>query len=784
MDYVSPGASQLFIFGSGQTFVETSLTTCGNTDTDGNRDLQATIETQDDTDLEGTANATVTILDDDGPATLQFALASSTSPEGSNNLQIPITRAGGTGATVGVSCTITPVAPATGADYNATSPQVLSFGPGETTKNCVIASLVSDAITEATDAVLLTLSLPTGPAGTALGAQTTHTLTISDASSGVFDYTSSNFNVTEGAGPASLQVTRTGGTAGTVTLNCNVTAGGTATNPSDYEDNSVSVTFGPGETTDSCIFPIENDSISETTETVLFGLSIVTGTASISGQTTTTLTVYDDDGIGTFSLSSATYAGTEGAANNVIVTVNRLSTTGSASVDYATSNGTAVAGLDYTSTSGTLNFVNGEASKTVTIPIINDINPEGAETFTFALSNPSAGATLGSPASAVITIGDNDGGVTVTGLVPASGPPAGGNPVVITGTGFEFSCSVTFGGVTASRLSGSTVSSTQMTYVAPEHNIGTVDVVVTCGVVSSPDSAADNYTYTAGPTITSLTPSSGPGTGNTSVTITGTNFVNVTDVNFGSVDAIDYVVTSSTTISAIAPPGAAGVVRVSVTSTGGTSPDTSADDYTYTSTGSIPVITSISPSSTPINTSGTSVTITGTNLLGATSVTFGGVAGTIQSVSNTQIVVTAPSRATTGTVEVVVTVPSVGSNTTTGSQNDFTYGTPPGSTQTVTLYVRWTLLAWQGPTMNALAALQGNDSNPQMNDVSGIVTAIYWWNAAGTGCPTGQTQCWFAFFPDGVNIPGANDFSQLVHDEAYWFANGTSAATQWIYPKQ
>src|SRR5262249_44467695 len=85
------------------------------------------------------------------------------------------------------------------------------------------------------------------------------------------------------------------------------------------------------------------------------------------------------------------------------------------SVNYATSNGTALAGSDYTATSGTLNFAAGETSKTFTIPITNDTAVENPETVTLTLSNPTRGATPASAATATLTIiSDDTSGQPVT----------------------------------------------------------------------------------------------------------------------------------------------------------------------------------------------------------------------------------------------------------------------------------------------------------------------------------------------------------------------------------
>ncbi|HXM36722.1 MAG TPA: M12 family metallo-peptidase, partial [Pyrinomonadaceae bacterium] len=120
----------------------------------------------------------------------------------------------------------------------------------------------------------------------------------------------------------------------------------------------------------------------------------------------------------TMQFNAANYPVNEGAGS-VVVTVTRPGdVSAAASVDYATSNGTASVGSDYAAAAGTLHFAAGDAVKTFPIFIIDDAYVEGPETINVALSNPTGGA-LGAQSSATVTIIDND-------VAPPSGNPLEG----------------------------------------------------------------------------------------------------------------------------------------------------------------------------------------------------------------------------------------------------------------------------------------------------------------------------------------------------------------------
>jgi len=92
----------------------------------------------------------------------------------------------------------------------------------------------------------------------------------------------------------------------------------------------------------------------------------------------------------------------------------------------------------------------------------------------------------------------------------------------------------------------------------------------------------------AAPTLSALSPTSGPTAGGTLVTLTGSNFTGASAVSFGATPAATFTVVSSTQITAVSPAQAAGPVNVRVTTTAGTSENTAADDFTYTESSTAP----------------------------------------------------------------------------------------------------------------------------------------------------------------------------------------------------
>ena len=115
----------------------------------------------------------------------------------------------------------------------------------------------------------------------------------------------------------------------------------------------------------------------------------------------------------TLQFGQAGYSTTEGAEIAVVNVTRSGDTSGTASVDYVTSDGTARQRTDYTMASGTLSFAAGETSKTLSVLIADNAYVDGSRTINLGLSNPT-GATMGAPNEAVLTISDNDSAAPAT----------------------------------------------------------------------------------------------------------------------------------------------------------------------------------------------------------------------------------------------------------------------------------------------------------------------------------------------------------------------------------
>ena len=191
---------------------------------------------------------------------------------------------------------------------------------------------------------------------------------------------------------------------------------------------------------------------------------------------------------------------------------------------------------------------------------------------------------------------------TVTAITPNSGTTNGGTAVTITGTGFLAGASVKLGGSSATGVT--VVNSNAITAITPAHAAGAVSIVVTNTDAKS-GTLTNGYTYAGpqsnpAPTVTAITPNSGPTNGGTSVTITGTGFLSGVTIKLGGTSATSVALVNSTSITAVTPAHAAGAVSLQVTNTDAQS-GTLTNGFTYAApAGTLALTTVVSGLSNPV----------------------------------------------------------------------------------------------------------------------------------------------------------------------------------------
>jgi hypothetical protein len=290
-------------------------------------------------------------------------------------------------------------------DYTGSS-GTLTFGPGVTSRTLTVP-IVRDAVHEASETLLLRLSDATGP-GSALEAQHTAVVTILDNDPApLLQFGAPRYAVKEGSGAATLTVRRVGSRANEATVDY-ATKDGTAQAGADFAQATGTLTFGTDVVTQTLAIPIVDDPNPEASETldVTLGNPQPGSGATLGNLTATRVTITDNDqGL---QFSAASYMAAESAPRAVIAVRRSGGTTGTLTVDYAVTGGTATGGSDYSLAPGTLSFGPGQALRTFAVTILNDADAEGSETVELALSGYSPPTAQGALGTAVLTITDTE----------------------------------------------------------------------------------------------------------------------------------------------------------------------------------------------------------------------------------------------------------------------------------------------------------------------------------------------------------------------------------------
>ncbi len=376
--------------------------------------------------------ATVTIHDggpeDADATTVSIAATDATGSEpGTDDGQFTVTLAGGKLApNGGVTVTYTVGGSATpGSDYTALSGTVTI--PAGQSSAIILVDVLNDDIVELPETVVVTLTGTDHPGVTIAATENTAIVTISDDIEPGSDATTVSIAATDavgsepGADNGLFTVTLAGGKlAPTGGITVNYTVSGTATAGTDYTALTGTVTIPAGASSATILVDVLDDNIVEAAETVIVALTS-TNHAAVTvdrANNAATVTINDDDPT-TVSIAASDATGSEPGTDDGAFTVTlaggKLAPAGGIAVTYTVA-GTATAGADYTTLTGTVTIPAGQSSATILVDVLDDNVVETPEAVILTLTGTNhAGATIhATNNTATVTIDSSDDNTTVS----------------------------------------------------------------------------------------------------------------------------------------------------------------------------------------------------------------------------------------------------------------------------------------------------------------------------------------------------------------------------------
>lgn len=361
----------------------------------------------------GFSQSPFTITDDDqSKGTLTLLSANYVVNENVTNAVVTVIRTNGSYGSVSVSYATVPGGTATAADYQSRS-GTLVFANGQTNKTFTIP-ITDDSVVELDETIAINLAAVTG--GATLGlANAVVTIIDNDTPGGKLNFSSATFGTNESAGTALITVTRSGSSAGSLTVFASAT-NGSAISPVDFTAVTNQLTWASGDITPkTLVVALTDDLIVETNETVslrLFTATLngTTNPASLGPVTNATLSIVNDDLRGLVRFSTTNYIANENGGPATITVVRTGGSAESVTVNYTTLDDTATNGVDYATAAGSLSFGAGEVSKSFDVTINNNLteNTGASKIIKMILFSGSPTGTLGNPIAAQITLVDDE----------------------------------------------------------------------------------------------------------------------------------------------------------------------------------------------------------------------------------------------------------------------------------------------------------------------------------------------------------------------------------------
>jgi uncharacterized repeat protein (TIGR01451 family) len=284
-----------------------------------------------------------------------------------------------------------------GLDYTAVPSTTINFSAGGSLTQTAVVTVTGDLMFEPDETFTVTLSTPVN--GDISDGEASGTILNEDAPPALTVASVTNFE-TAGTFPFTVTLSVVSGQDASVSYS---TSDGTAAAGSDYTATSGSLTIPAGSATGVISVTVLDDALPESTET--FTLTLSSPVSATIGSGTAVGTIIDDENPP--NIISVTDVTAGEAAGLVTFTLSLDTVSGSdVLVDYASNDGPAAAGQDYTAVAGTLTIATGTLSNTVSVPILDDNLDEMTETFTLDLSNAVNAVII--DAQGISTILDDD----------------------------------------------------------------------------------------------------------------------------------------------------------------------------------------------------------------------------------------------------------------------------------------------------------------------------------------------------------------------------------------
>ena len=277
-------------------------------------------------------------------------------------------------------------------------------------------------------------------------------------------FVASELLVEAGSGLALIRVRRTGNLSTTTSVSY-ATSNGTAIAESDYAATFGTLTFLPDEDEKSFgVTILVNPNQTANSVSLNLILREPTGGATLGPLDTAKLTIVNNlPPIVQFARS--TYAASA-SANSALITVSRGGGNRNATVqvNYATTAGSAVPGLDYTPVAGTLTFLANQTSASFSIPLLPNSSGNGSKTIGLTLADPTAGAEIGSPSTATLTISSST--INPFGPLDVTAPRVIGQQLNMSSLGIS-SSTIGSGGISSSAIGSGGISSLTIAFSEP-----------------------------------------------------------------------------------------------------------------------------------------------------------------------------------------------------------------------------------------------------------------------------------------------------------------------------